>query len=206
MCTPSAKVEGSGMAIAARSADASVTPGRIRRSADRGQLHSLPTGMRAAWIAGLLGLAYAAVSVYWGLGGTWLLATIGGSLERAGRQGGVMISLALWAAAALKVCAAVIPLLAVSRRPDAAWQRTVVALAWVESVILILYGSVLTGVGLLIQAGVVRTGAGANRRALAWHAFLWDPWFLVWGLFVLVALVLARRCRSVSPPPRRRIG
>jgi hypothetical protein len=29
-----------------------------------------------------MGGLYAAVSAYWGLGGTWLLNTIGGTLER----------------------------------------------------------------------------------------------------------------------------
>jgi hypothetical protein len=99
----------------------------------------------------------------------------------------------LWSAAALKVFAAALPLLAVNRRPDARWQRTVRALAWIECAILLVYGLVLTGVGLLIQLGVVHPTADADRRALAWHAFLWDPWFLVWGLFVLAALLLPHR-------------
>lgn len=33
----------------------------------------------------VVGLLYAAISVYWGLGGTWLLNTIGGALEKQGR-------------------------------------------------------------------------------------------------------------------------
>jgi len=37
---------------------------------------------RAAFVAEM---AYAAISVYWGLGGNWLLDTAGGTLEAAGR-------------------------------------------------------------------------------------------------------------------------
>ena len=33
----------------------------------------------------------------------------------------------------------------------------------------------------------------ADRRALTWHAYLWDPWFLLWGLLVLAALCRDRR-------------
>jgi hypothetical protein len=102
-------------------ADAWLTTRRTGRIPDGGR-RSGGFGMRVGWIAFELGLAYAAISVYWGLGGTWLLGTVGGSLERVGRQGGLAISLVLWAAAALKVVAAVLPLLAVGRRPNAPWQ------------------------------------------------------------------------------------
>ncbi len=58
-------------------------------------------------------------------------------------------------------------------------------------------GLVLTAAGLLVQSGAIAPAAGADRRALAWHAYLWDPWFLLWG--ALVAAVLLR-----SRPPGRR--
>ncbi len=44
-----------------------------------------PNALRAAWAALFVGLLSAAVSLYWALGGTWLLDTIGGSLEEQGR-------------------------------------------------------------------------------------------------------------------------
>jgi hypothetical protein len=48
---------------------------------------------------------------------------------------------------------------------------------------------VLTAVGLCLQAGLVAVPHDADRHALRWHAYLWDPWFLVWGAFLLVALI-----------------
>ena len=65
-------------------------------------------------------------------------------------------------------------------------------LMWLETAILILYGGVLTVVGLLVQGGVIASGTDADERALAWHAYLWDPWFLGWGLLVLVVLIASR--------------
>ena len=42
----------------------------------------------AAALAGLVvGLAYAAISVYWAVGGRWLLNTVGISLSQPGRPG-----------------------------------------------------------------------------------------------------------------------
>lgn len=71
-------------------------------------------------------------------------------------------------------------------------RRLIRPLGWVEGCLLTAYGLVLTAVGLLVQAHVVRTTPSADHRALAWHAYLWDPWFLVWGLFVLAALYRSR--------------
>lgn len=54
----------------------------------------------------------------------------------------------------------------------------------------------LTTVGVLVQADVLlHASADANERALASSAYLWDPWFVVWGLLV-AALLRGRRHRS----------
>lgn len=83
--------------------------------------------------------------------------------------------------------------------------------AWLAAVVLVLYGGVLTLIGLLVQAGVVHASAHGDHKALRWHAFLWDPWFLVWGLLLATALALSRPpCtnrlnrpgRSQPAPPR----
>jgi hypothetical protein len=168
------------------------SPTRLSQRPPAHGWRSSARGMGAAWVASFLGVAYAGVSVYWGLGGTGLLETVGGSLESAGRRGGLVVSVALWGVAGLKVVAVVVPLLAVRRERNASWHRTVWALAWAECAILISYGLVFTGVGLLVQADIIPTGAGADHHALAWHAFFWDPWFLGWGLCVFAALRLAR--------------
>jgi hypothetical protein len=44
--------------------------------------------MAAAWAACVVGLAYVGVSMYWGLGGTWLLTTVGGALALGGSNAG----------------------------------------------------------------------------------------------------------------------
>lgn len=108
--------------------------------------------------------------------------------------------LALWAAAALKLVAAVLPLLALRRLTRSVWHRGLWVLAWVEAAILTVYGLVLTTVGLLVQTDVIEVSVtGAERRALAWHTYLWDPWFLLWGLLVAGALLRGRHGRSQAP-------
>jgi hypothetical protein len=56
----------------------------------------------AALIAAALGIGHAAVSAYWAVGGTWLLDTIGGELERWGRERQPSVVVALWLIAVLK--------------------------------------------------------------------------------------------------------
>jgi Protein of unknown function (DUF3995) len=160
-------------------------------------------GVRLAQAACGAGLAYAAVSVYWALGGTWLLDTVGGTLEQQGRTGNPGLILAVCAAAVLKIIGAIVPLPAVgvtSGQAIIAGRRQVRVrmrvLAWLEAAILTIYGLVLTVAGLLVQSGAIAPAASADRRALAWHAYLWDPWFLLWGALVAAALVRSRQPRA----------
>jgi len=150
-------------------------------------------GRLPAWLGFVVGMAYAAVSAYWGLGGTGMLDTVGGDLAVEGRAGSPAVFAAVWGAFVLKVIASVLPLIAVG----IVGNREVVGVArsfsWAEAVVLTAYGFVLTFVGLLVQAQVIRASSDADLHALAWHTFFWDPWFLLWGVLVTAAL---RRSRA----------
>ena len=156
-------------------------------------------------LAGLVvGLAYATISVYWAVGGRWPLNTVGISLSQPG-QAGHLALLAVWGAAAVKAVAAVLPLLAIGvwpRTANGGLRRLVRVLTWIEAAILVGYGLVLTASGLLVQAGVIKAGAHADRLALKWHAYLWDPWFLIWGIFVFLALWRSRPASQDHLPGR----
>lgn len=161
--------------------ESTVSPGR-----------SAPIAVTLARAAAILGLLHAAFSVYWALGGTWLLDTIGGSLEAGGRAGDPLVRALVWAAVVMKLIAVIAGLIAVSPdlRGRSRWLTRFVA--WSAAVILTLYGGILTGVGLLVQTGIIPAAPDANHRALAWHTFLWDPWFLLWGLGLGLALWYSR--------------
>jgi len=149
-------------------------------------------GLAAAQLACGVGLLFAAVSLYWGLGGTWLLGTAGGALaQRVGASGPGLAFVAVGAAGA-KTVGAVLPLTTFRALGRPGLRGVLRALSWVEAGVLTTYGLVWTSVGLLVQAGVLHS-TDADPRALAWHTYLWDPWFLVWGLLLTTALVLRRR-------------
>lgn len=190
----------------------SCTGSRYQAEPERGALRRpvhdrmLSGGLRLAQAACVVGLAYAAISVYWALGGTWLLDTVAGTLEQQGRAGNPGIVLAVCAAAGLKIIGALLPLAAAGVTPGraaSARRRQMRVLAWLEAAILTIYGLVLTGAGLLVQSGVIASPASADHRALAWHAYLWDPWFLLWGVLVAAALLRSRQRRTARIAPSR---
>lgn len=145
-------------------------------------------------MACVVGLLFAAVSAYWGLGGEGLLDTV--ALGDEARAGDTAVFVAVWAAVVLKTIAAVLPLLALRPLESRAWNRTVWALAWTGAAVMFLYGLVQTSVGLLLKADVLHASAGADERVLAWGAFVWDPWFVIWGLLAAAALLRGRDRRS----------
>jgi hypothetical protein len=154
----------------------------------------------AAAIATSLGLASAAISAYWALGGTALLDTVGGAIERWGRERSPGVFVTLWVIVVLKIIAAVAPLVfvGVGSGQLPAWTRArrTRLLGWIAAVGLTVYGGVLTVVGLLVEAGLIHAADDADQHALAWHAFVWDPWFALWGIAFAVAMWRSR--------PRRR--
>jgi hypothetical protein len=101
----------------------------------------------------------------------------------------------------LKAVAAYVPLRAV----DGGGGNRATVLAWVVGIALVVYGGTLTGAELLVEAGAIHKSSTADERALAWHAYLWDPWFLVWDLLVTAALWQSRRslARATSRHDRR---
>lgn len=153
----------------------------------------------AAVLAAVSGLASAAISAFWALGGTWLLDTVGGELERWGRQRSASVLLALWLIVVLKSgIALAAPTVVLRPRWLPPWTagRIPRGLCWIAAIALAAYGAVLTGSGLLVQSGLIAAGSDSDAHALAWHAYLWDPWFLAWGLAFMACLWLSRTERK----------
>ncbi|HEX8976896.1 MAG TPA: DUF3995 domain-containing protein [Solirubrobacteraceae bacterium] len=141
----------------------------------------------ASYLAAILAFTSAAVTAYWLVGGTALLSTVGGALERlaTSRSAGalalaVLVVLAKGTAGAFAV--------ALARRPS----RRLATLAFAGGALLALYGAVFTVGGALVLTGVV-SSSPTDAYALRWHTLVWDPWFLVWGLALATAGFSLRR-------------
>lgn len=139
------------------------------------------TSHPAFLVAAAAGLLHGAASVYWGLGGTWLLETVGeqvtGQLEGLGW--------AIVTVGAVKIAFALSPLFV-----DGRWWRI---LHWLGAVTLMLWGGANTVVINLVLSGVLPRGEDYDHAAMTGHGWLWDPLFLLWGVALAVGLSATRR-------------
>jgi Protein of unknown function (DUF3995) len=150
----------------------------------------------AAVISAGVGAASAAMSAYWALGGTALLDTVGGEIERWGRERSAGVVVTLWLITVAKLGGAVAPLVLVGmgagQLPSWTRARATRVLGWIVAIGLTAYGGVLTVAGVLVQAGVIDAADDADEHAIAWHAYFWDPWFALWGGAFTVAMWRSR--------------
>jgi hypothetical protein len=145
--------------------------------------------MRWAYLAAVLAVGSAAISLYWMLGGTGLLDTVGGEIEDLARERSAGTVAALGVAVVAKLLGAAIALSLVQRWGERFGLRARRLLATIGGAGLALYGGALVVAGALVLAGAIEPDGDVDEYALRWHVFLWDLWFLVWG----VALVAAAR-------------
>jgi hypothetical protein len=64
--------------------------------------------------------------------------------------------------------------------------------------LLALYGAVLVVAGALVLAGAIDPSDPVDEYALRWHVFVWDMWFVLWGVALALAGVLARRRQAAT--------
>ena len=57
------------------------------------------------------------------------------------------------------------------------------------SVLLVVYGGLNVLGGVLVLSGAYHPSRDVDRTALRWHAGVWDLWFLIWGILMVIATV-----------------
>lgn len=138
--------------------------------------HTLLLGAAAA------GLVHGAFSLYWALGGRWLLNTVGVWASDLADRAPASAAVLLLIIAGVKIGGALCPLLSeAGRLPGSAriWRRVFLA----GALLLIGYGGVNT-IGAWIGIAVEHT-VTASRLG---HAALWDPLFLLWGALLFLGV------------------
>jgi hypothetical protein len=134
------------------------------------------------------------MTLYWTVGGTAFLDTVGGWAEDAARQrdaGAIMVGVVVVAAKLVGGGLA----LALFGPDRFRHERLLVRVAKVAGVVLVVYGTASVIGAALGLVGVA--GDEVDRQALWGHALVWDPWFVVWGaLLWLAARVPGRAIRA----------
>ncbi len=141
-------------------------------------------------VAAAAGTLHALASLYWALGGGWLLASVGQWAVDLSARRPLLSGAVLGAVAVAKLAAAVVPVAVAYGRLPARWFWR--GVAWVGGPFHALYGRVNVVVSVSVLAGLVRPAGGYDREAMVGHAFVWDPLFLVWGAALTLSLWVSR--------------
>lgn len=156
----------------------------------------------AAYAAAATAFSFALVSLYWAAGGTAGLGTLGGSIEAQARARDPGLVAATWVATVLKVMGGLLALALVQAWGRRLPRRILMVAAVGGAALLVLYGSV-SMVGVVLTAlDVLDNSEGLSDGALRWRIFLWEPWFLVWGLLLGLSAWRFARAPADRPPPR----
>jgi len=143
------------------------------------------SGRWAGYAACACAFLFAAVSFYWGVGGTAGLDTVGQGAVELSASGNVAVFVALWFVGLLKVAGGLLALALVQARGPRRFPRWMLLIGgWGGSVLLVLYGGAQIGVQLLVKTGTIQAPADMDWRGFYGHLYLWDPWFLLWGVLL----------------------
>ncbi|MGI8653016.1 MAG: DUF3995 domain-containing protein [Geodermatophilaceae bacterium] len=161
-------------------------------------LHS--AGRWAGYAACVCAFLFAATSFYWGTGGTLGLDLVGREAVELVASGNVGILIALWLVGLLKVASGLLALALVQPWGAHLFRPWMLLLAgWGGATLLVLYGAAQIGLQLLVLTGVIEAPADMDWRGFYGHLYVWDPWFVVWGVLLGgAALHYTRRQRRVS--------
>lgn len=103
--------------------------------------------------------------------------------------------MALWFVGFMKVAGGVLALALVQPWGEKRFPRwLLMAAGWGGTFLLVLYGAVNIAVQLLVVAGTIEAPADMDWRGFYGHLYLWDPWFVAWGILLcLTTYAFTRR-------------
>ncbi len=153
-------------------------------------------GFWAGYAACVWGLAFAAISLYWGIGGSLGLDTLGGSLESLAKAHDRIILIAVWVTGFLKFLGSLLALALAGTWTARLSRRPVIVLGAVAAATLTLYGGILVVSEALVTIGAIKPTQPVDWKPLLWHLYVWDLSFLVWGILFGVATWHYSRTRT----------
>lgn len=138
-------------------------------------------------------VTFAALHLYWAVGGNRGLASSAGA-DLATRRPALFVLVGLWGTAILLLLGAALGAALTWGRPRTRLRRLTAAVGWLVGAALLARGVVLE-ILLMTNAGGIATSVG--RSETHWSLVLWNPWFIVGG----VAFLVAARRSDPEPVP-----
>jgi hypothetical protein len=143
----------------------------------------VPRDRRWAHLAAAWCVLFAVPHLYWALGGSFALAVAAGA-DLARQRPTWFVVGGLWGVAAALLVGAAFCVGLARWRLRGTSRRLAAALGWAGGTVLVLRG-LLVEVLLATGAGGVAETVGADQTT--WSLLVWNPWFVVGGVLVLLA-------------------
>lgn len=152
-----------------------------------------PASRWPGYAAAALAFVSAAFSLYWVLGGTAGLSSLGGRIEELGRARDPEFIRLVWVIVAVKTAAGITALALVQPWGRRLPHRWLLFTAWIGAAVLTLYGGLQETVLALVRFGFITATRPQDPAVQLWRLLLWEPWFIAWGILLGLAAWRAHR-------------
>jgi len=143
------------------------------------------------YIACAWALIFAIPSFYWAAGGAVGLDTLGDEITSLQAEPWFVVF--VWVTAFMKVALGLIVLMLLRMYDSMLLNRAVRIAVWVAGLLCLAYGGLNLLARLIMALGIIPTPDAMYSSAAMWHLLLWDPWWVLGGVSLVLAVCTAKR-------------
>jgi hypothetical protein len=149
-------------------------------------------------------MVFAAISVYWLLGGTVGRSTLAKAIQEQAAAGDRDFIVTTWVTVALKVAGGLLALATIQPWGRGVPRRLALVLLTGAGILLTLYGVAGFIEKALMLTGVIDVPDAIGEGPARWYLALWEPWWILGGiLFLLTANAMRTPATEVNVVTRR---
>ncbi len=136
-------------------------------------------------------LIFSIPSFYWAAGGTVGLDTLGGEINDL--KGKSWFIAFVWLTAFMKVALGIVVLMLLKTYKYTMINKLVSIAVWTAGIVCISYGGLNLLARFIMTVGIIPTPAAMHSDAALWHLVLWDPWWVLGGVLLILAVFSRRK-------------
>lgn len=136
-------------------------------------------------------LIFAVPSFYWATGGNIGLNTLGSEINALQSEPWFLMFVLL--TAVMKVGLGIVVLMLLKKYSAPFLNKIVVVTVWAAGVICLIYGSLNLFARFIMAIGLLPTPEAMHSSAAMWHLVLWDPWWVLGGILLILAVHTAKK-------------
>lgn len=141
-------------------------------------------GRGPAYAAFWCGMVFTLFNLYWTVGGTFALETVGGKLAQALYDRDQWMVTLVAITVVVKAGGSLFSLALVQQWGRMFPRLLLLVCGWAGTAVLVIYGGLLVGAAAMVEVGIIPAPPTIDWTALRGHLYIWDMWFLVWGILL----------------------